>query len=135
MPLMLGGPETERSQLITYDPAVAAEVKEALDRRTRLLEQGYRLKQESPGEVLLDPPPKDPNVGVFRVLSQNGDDRIVWDRTVAAQVKEAFKVFKELLAKGYSAYVVLASGRKGHKVTEFDPSFEEVLMVPATCPG
>lgn len=142
MPLQLGGIETDRPQIIAYDPAIAAEVQEALARRTRLVKQGYLLKKEEPGEIHLDPPPKGPHIGVFRILSQNGDERLVWDRRDAKQVREAFTKFKELLKKGYTAFTVLANGARGHKLTEFDPGLQEilmtakeVLMVPPTIPG
>lgn len=71
MPLVLGGIETERPQLITYDPTVAAEVQEALERRTRLERAGFRVHSEVDGEVLLEPPPRHPNFGCFRIISDN----------------------------------------------------------------
>lgn len=144
MPLKLGGVETERPCIIPYNPAVAAEAKEALDKMMQLIAEGYRLTHKEEGEIRLAPPPIDPNLCFFRILSQNGDDRIVWDRRKPDEVREAFAKFKELLAKGYTAYAVLSSGKRGHKITEFDPSLEEILMsksvkevvmVPATMPG
>lgn len=141
MPLNLGI-ETERPQLITYDPAIAAEVKDALARRASLVAQGFVAKKEEPGAIHLEPPPLGTDVLLFRVLSPNGDDRIVWDRTKPDQVKEAFVKFKEFIAKGFTAFAVMASGKKGHKISEFDPSLQEILltvkeilMVPATMPG
>lgn len=142
MPLSLGGIETERPQLIVYDPDVAAEVKEALEKRTKLLKQGFLLRTEGPGKIQLDPPPSGPNVRVFRVLSKEGDERIVWDRRDPNQVREAFAKFKEFIAKGYTAFAVRAGGKRGHKITEFDPGLEEILLsekevvlVPPTLPG
>jgi len=142
MPLQLGGVETERPQMIVFDPAVEAEVKEALARRTKLLAQGFRLKREEAGAIELEPPPKGEHVGVMRILSKEGDERLVWDRREPDQVREAFKKFKELLKAGFTAFAVLANGKKGHKLTEFDPGLQEILMrkgemvmVPATMPG
>jgi hypothetical protein len=142
MPLQLGGVETARPQIIAYDPKVAAEVKDAVARREKLLRQGFRLKEETEGEIRLEPPPTGPTINVIRILSQDGDERLVWDRLDPKQVKEAFLKFKELLKKGYSAFCILASGKRGHKITEFDPSLEEilfsnkeVLLIPPTQPG
>lgn len=143
MPLQLGGLETTRPQVVTWDPEVNAQVTEARQKIAELVAQGYREKQVDEGEVVLDPPPKAPTTNVMRILSQNGDDRIVWDRTNAAQVKEAFLKFKELIKKGYTAFATLANGQKGHKITEFDPGLmeillskdTEILMVPKTVPG
>jgi hypothetical protein len=146
MPLQLqvnDGPETARTQVITWDPDVYAETADARKRRAELEQQGFKVSKESDGEVVLDPPLRPENMNVFRVLSDAGDDRIVWDRTCPQQVKEAYQKFKELLKAGYTAFVVLASGKKGHKITEFDPSLQEILMakgteimmVPKTVPG
>lgn len=142
MPLQLGGVATERPQLIMYNPAIAAEVKDALARKAKLERQGFITKREEPGEVHLEPPPTGPSIHVFRILSQDGDERIVWDRLDPKQVKEAFNKFKELVKKGYTAFAMLASGQRGHKITEFDPSLQEVLLsskevllVPPTVPG
>lgn len=142
MPLQLGGVETARPQIITFNPEVAAEVRDALNRRAKLERQGFRVKKEDSGEILLEPPPSGPSIHVFRILSQDGDERLVWDRLDPKQVKEAFVKFKELLKKGYTAFCVLASGQRGHKITDFDPGLQEilltnkeVLLVPPTIPG
>jgi len=135
MPLNLGGVETSRPQLITWNPAIAQEAKEAIEKRTALIAEGFIPTKESAGEIHLDPPPRGPDIGVFRVLSQNGDDRIVWDRNNPKQVKEAYAKFKDLMAKGYTAYATLGSGKKGHKITEFDPGLQEIICVPNTMPG
>lgn len=150
MPLQLGGHETERPRVLTWDPEVPTQVEEAVKTRHELELQGFQPRGLKPyqtwldkGELVLDPPPKPANQNVMRILSQNGDDRVVWDRTCPDQVKEAFKKFKELLKKGYTAFVVLASGERGHKISEFDPGLQEILlqegtelvMVPKTVPG
>jgi hypothetical protein len=135
MPLVMGDASTDRPQQITFDPACPAQGREARARYKRLRKSGYRLRGREPGALLLDPPPRDPNLGVFRILSQSGDDRIVWDRRVAAQVKDAYRKFKELIGKGYTAYATLGGGKRGHKLDDFDPGLEEILMVPSTVPG
>lgn len=144
MPLQLGGVETLRPQVIVWDPNSERQIDDAKERVERLLRQGFStVKAEySNGEVILRPPPKDENIGVFRVLSDNGDDRIIWDRRDKNQVKEAFAVFKKYMDKGYTAYVVNEDGSHGHKITEFDPGLEEIIMnageailVPKTKPG
>jgi hypothetical protein len=66
----------------------------------------------------------------MRILSENGDDRIVWSRRIADEVRDAFDKFKELIDKGYRAYAILSDGSRGHELFEFDPSVEECLLVP-----
>lgn len=135
MPLQLGDVSTERPQMILFDPASTAEVAEAVARERLLLRQGFVVRERDEGKVALDPPLRTSNIGVFRILSDNGDDRIVWDRSLPDQVRDAFKKFKELLGKGYRAYATITGGRKGHRIEDFDPGLEEILLVPGTIPG
>ena len=82
------------------------------------------------GELVLEPPPRPPDTGLMRIMSQNGDDRIVWSRRVADEVREAYDRFKELIDKGYRAYAILADGSRGHELFAFNPTIEESLLVP-----
>lgn len=142
MPLSIGGVETARRQVVLWDSDNECEHIEAMERIDRLKRAGFSVVKDHNGEVVLEPPPRDPNVGCFRILSDNGDDRIVWDRRIADQVKDAFKKFKELMKKGYTAYAIRRDGSRGHKITEFDPGLEEIILgageavlVPSTVPG
>jgi hypothetical protein len=71
----------------------------------------------------------------MKILSQSGDDRIVWDCDNGYEAMEAKKKFQELLSKGYTAYSVDVNGQKNRKITEFDVEAEEILMVPKTAKG
>jgi len=71
----------------------------------------------------------------MKILSQSGDDRIVWDCEDSKEAIEARSKFYELLEKGYKAYSVDVSGRKNRRITEFDVEAEEILMVPKTAKG
>lgn len=135
MPLQLGDTSTERSQVIVFNPAIAAEVDDAVRRRATLTARGFKVTKESEGSITFDPPERSPYLGVFRILSENGDDRVVWDRRDPKQVKEAFQKFREFVGKGYSAFATTSGGHKGHRIDDFDPGLEEVLLVPRTVPG
>jgi hypothetical protein len=136
MPLQLGGVETTRPQTITWDPSCPKQTEESERRYAALAAQGYRLRRPHPaGEMTLDPPPRGPDIGVFRVLSPAGDERYTWDRTNPDEVRDAFAKFKDYLGRGYTAYAATSAGKKGHKITEFDPALGEVIMVPKTLPG
>lgn len=134
MPLALG-PDTERAQTVVFDPAVAAEAAQAAATRDRLLRQGFRLTTEEAGCFRLAPPPRGPHCLVFRTMTDNGDDRVVWDRTDPAQVKEAYAKYTELTGKGYTPYAVGSDGKKAHRIDAFDPGLSEILFVPSTKPG
>jgi hypothetical protein len=71
----------------------------------------------------------------MKILSQTGDDRIVWDNEDGPEAMEAKAKFIELLDKGYKAYSVDVNGKKNHRIKEFDVEAEEILMVPKTAKG
>lgn len=140
MPLSLSDASTERPKQIQWDPTLAEDWKAADKKIRELRNQGFTLRAvvgdlQQTGVAFMDPPTRDPNTILFRVLSDEGDTRLVWDRREAAQVKEAYQRFRELLDEGHTAYVVRSDGKKGSKLDEFDPLHEEILMVPKTMPG
>lgn len=142
MPLVMPDVSTERPQVLVFDHKIDAERIDAEKREQMLLRQGFKVRRRAKGKVTLIPPPRGETIHVFRVLTDNGDDRIVWDRSKPAEVRDAFKKFKELLGKGYRAYVTVAGGKRGHRIDDFDPGLQEVLfkekevtLVPPTVPG
>jgi len=142
MPLQIGGVETKRKQVIVWDPSDKHQLRDAMNRVLELKNEGFNVLSNDDGEIVMSPPGRDPNIGLFRILSQNGDDRVIWDRRNKDQVREAFQKFRELLDKGYTAYAATPDGGRGHKITAFDPGLEEIILgageailVPKTVPG
>lgn len=131
MPLCLQ-PSSERTQRILWDPDDERQLDDAFDRIDKLTRRGFRAVggSLSSGELVLAPPQRPPDTGLLRIISENGDDRIVWSRRVAAEVREAYDKFKELIDKGYRAYAIGNDGRRGHEIYSFDPMVEECLLVP-----
>ena len=72
---------------------------------------------------------------VLKILSEAGDERLVWNKEYGQEAKEAKRKFNEFLAKGYKAYSVDSQGKKNRKIEEFDVDAEEILMIPATAKG
>lgn len=72
---------------------------------------------------------------VLKILSEKGDERIVWDRDNGREAKEAKGKFQEFLKKGYKAYSVDNKGNKNRRIEEFDVDAEEILMIPPTAKG
>ena len=81
-------------------------------------------------------------MGVLRVLSHHGDDRIVWDRSAAEQgdldaqaaVREAERIFAEQRMRGATA-VKVAPDRPAERIEKFDPAAEEIVMIPRVVGG
>ncbi len=72
---------------------------------------------------------------VMKILTEKGDERIVWDRENGRQAKQAKQKFLELLKKGYTAFSVDHASEKNRKIKEFDIDAEEIMMVPETVKG
>jgi hypothetical protein len=129
MPLSLGV-DTELPELVTWDPEDPRQAEEAEQHIQSLWMEGYQTQSTEPGQVRLSPPKRKASEGLLRVLTDNGDDRIVWDRNDAAQVREAHEDFAKYVGQNYRAYTVLDDGSRGHEIDTFDPSASEILLVP-----
>lgn len=66
----------------------------------------------------------------FRIMNENGDDRLVWDSSSMAELREAKKAFVELVKQGMTPYRVGVNGEATSEVMrEFDPKAEEVIFM------
>ena len=72
---------------------------------------------------------------VMKILSDKGDERLVWDKENGREAKEAKAKFESLIKDGYTAFSVDLKGKKNRKIEEFDVDAEEILMVPKTARG
>lgn len=71
-------------------------------------------------------------LGMFRILNQeDGDKRVVWDRSSLTEINDAKRLFDQLVEQGLVPYQVDARGTRTTKVlTQFDPEAEEIIFVP-----
>ncbi len=81
-------------------------------------------------------------MGMLRVLSRHGDDRVAWDLEgvkggdpeALAAVQEAERIFQEQKAHGATAFQVV----KGHmpsRIDQFDMEVEQIVLVPRVVGG
>jgi hypothetical protein len=78
----------------------------------------------------------------LRVLSSRGDTVVEWDAKrvetgdpdALAAVREAERIFEEQRARGATAFVV-APDKPAQRIDTFDPSVEQVVMVPRVAGG
>jgi hypothetical protein len=81
-------------------------------------------------------------VGMLRVMSRRGDDRIIWDSQKAetsdpealAAVREAERIFNEERRKGATAFKV-EPGKTAERIEKFDRTAEQILLVPRVVGG
>ena len=116
---------------IIWDPTISADVLEAQEKVEGLREQGFTpiADQCFNGQMVMAPPPRDDDLFLMRVLDDNGDTRLVWNRRDQREVEEARKKFDEYRDKGYKAYLCRSDGSKGRRVETFDAMLEELILL------
>lgn len=81
-------------------------------------------------------------MGMLRVMSRRGDDRIAWDVKKAevsdpvavAAVEEAERIFAQERARGATAFRV-ETGKPPVKIDRFEKNAEQIVMVPHVVGG
>jgi DNA invertase Pin-like site-specific DNA recombinase len=81
-------------------------------------------------------------VGMLRVMSRRGDDRVTWDSQKAAlndmdalaAVREAERIFNEERSRGATAFKV-QPGKPIERIEAFDRTAEQIVMVPRVVGG
>jgi len=81
-------------------------------------------------------------MGMLRVMSRRGDERVLWDQQkaatgdteAAAAVREAERIFHAERARGATAYKI-ESGKPVERIERFDQSAEQIVMVPRVVGG
>ena len=81
-------------------------------------------------------------MGVLRVLSHHGDDRFEWnqsavlvgDEEAQAAINEAERIFAEQRARGSTA-VRVTPGKSAERIDAFDPTAQEIVMIPRVVGG
>ncbi|HLH63214.1 MAG TPA: hypothetical protein VKV20_16150 [Ktedonobacteraceae bacterium] len=81
-------------------------------------------------------------MGMLRVISRRGDDRLQWNKQdvlagnpdAQAAVREAERIFLQEQARGSTAYRVSA-GKSIERLERFDAQAEQIVMVPRVVGG
>jgi hypothetical protein len=81
-------------------------------------------------------------MGMLRIISKRGDDRLLWnaedalagDAEAKAAVQEAERIFAKEQAKGATAFRV-EPGKPIKRMEQFDPQAEQIVMVPRVVGG
>ena len=81
-------------------------------------------------------------MGMLRVMSRRGDDRIIWDAQKAgtndpeavAAVREAERIFNEERMKGATTFKV-EPGKPVERMEKFDRTAEQIVIVPRVVGG
>lgn len=105
-------------------------------------EDERRVKRKRPGVVSKLVQKRRQTMGMLRIMSRRGDERIVWDNEKAqthdseavAAIREAERIFNEERARGATAFKV-ESGIPVERIEQFDRTAEQIVMVPRVVGG
>ena len=81
-------------------------------------------------------------MGMLRVMSRRGDDRLAWDQQkvqagdpeALAAIREAERIFAQERSKGATAFRIEA-GKPSQRIEQFDATAEQIVMVPRVVGG
>ncbi len=81
-------------------------------------------------------------MGMLRVMSRRGDDRVAWDvkkvevgdPEALAAIREAERIFATERARGATAFKV-ETGMAPTRIEQFDKTAEQIIMVPRVVGG
>jgi hypothetical protein len=81
-------------------------------------------------------------MGMLRVISKRGDDRVQWNEQDAkadnaeaiAAIREAERIFAGERARGATAFRV-ETGKPAERIEQFDPAAEQIILVPRVVGG
>ena len=81
-------------------------------------------------------------MGKIRVMSRHGDECATWDQQKVLEgdlkavyaIREAERIFAEERNKGATAFRV-ESGKPAQRIEQFDPTAEQIVMVPRVVGG
>ena len=81
-------------------------------------------------------------MGMLRVMSRRGDDRVNWDQQkvlegdleALAAIREAERIFAQERAKGATAFRV-DPGKPIQRIDTFDETAEQIVLVPRVVGG
>jgi len=69
------------------------------------------------------------------IMGREGDTKLFWDSANTPEVENARETFERLVGEGYLAFSAKKSGKKGKRISEFDPYAARIILVPPVMGG
>jgi hypothetical protein len=83
---------------------------------------------------MMDKAPKS-LIGEMSIMDGSGHKQLKWNTENLDEVLVAKETFDNLVGRGYSAFASPTKTEAKHTIKEFDPTMEDVIMVPRTVGG
>lgn len=74
-------------------------------------------------------------IGVINIMDESGHQQVNWNMSQAQDIAAAQKTFDRLISRGYAAFGSSNRLATKHPIRTFDPTMEEVVMVPRIVGG
>jgi hypothetical protein len=75
------------------------------------------------------------HTGVMNIMDETGHRQLNWNMSDAKEIAAARKTFDRLILRGHTAFGARHSTDLKRAITTFDPTMEEVVMVPRIVGG
>jgi hypothetical protein len=75
------------------------------------------------------------HIGQMNIMDRSGHKELTWDTARLDEVLAAQETFDRLMTRGYTAFGSTHKADAKHLVREFDPTLEELVVVPKTVGG
>lgn len=74
-------------------------------------------------------------IGEMSIMDRSGHKELKWNMDNIEEIAVAKQTFDTLTRSGYSAFASKTKAEAKHTIREFDPTMEEMVMVPRTVGG
>lgn len=74
-------------------------------------------------------------MSTMNILDESGHRQVTWNASNAKEIAAAQKTFDRLLRHGYAAFGATARSGPKQSMRTFDPTMDEVVMVPRIVGG
>jgi len=90
---------------------------------------------EKSGISDISQPPHLPRLGRMSIMDRSGHKELTWDSARLDEILAAKETFEQLVKNGYTAFGSRQKADARRLVREFDPTLEELVIVPRTVGG
>ena len=74
-------------------------------------------------------------IGAMNIMDESGHRQVNWSMSNSKEIAAAQKTFDRLVKHGYAAFGAEKRSDPKHAITTFDPTMEELVMVPRIVGG
>jgi hypothetical protein len=78
---------------------------------------------------------RESQVGEMSIMDSSGHKQLKWDMDQVDEIASAQETFDRLVEQGYSGFGSKRKAEAKQSLREFDPTLEELIMVPRTVGG